>query len=71
MVAATMPTTVMTLLTAPAEGEFGWHEVSTRVNRVVNDDAQLVLPITDEERAAKNRSRRRPRAQDGAGGVRR
>ena len=43
---------VMTLLKAPGEGEFAWHEVSTRVNRVVNDDEQLVLPITDEERAA-------------------
>jgi putative SOS response-associated peptidase YedK len=43
---------VMALLGPPGEGEFGWHEVSTRVNRVVNDDAQLVLPITEEERAA-------------------
>ena len=43
---------VMVLLTAPAEGEFAWHEISTRVNRVANDDAQLILPITDEERAA-------------------
>jgi putative SOS response-associated peptidase YedK len=43
---------VMTLLTAPREGEFAWHEVSTRVNRVANDDEQLVLAITDEERAA-------------------
>jgi putative SOS response-associated peptidase YedK len=43
---------VMALLTGPAEGEFGWHEVSTRVNRVANDDAQLILPISDEERAA-------------------
>jgi putative SOS response-associated peptidase YedK len=43
---------VMTLLTAPAEGEFAWHEVSTRVNRVANDDAQLVLPITAEQMAA-------------------
>src|SRR3954467_12437696 len=43
---------VMALLTAPAEGEFAWHEISTRVNRVVNDDAQLLLPITDEEREA-------------------
>src|SRR5258707_3071229 len=40
------------LLTAPGEGEFVWHEVSTRVNRVANDDAQLILPITAEERAA-------------------
>jgi putative SOS response-associated peptidase YedK len=43
---------VMALLIAPEEGEFAWHEISTRVNRVANDDAQLLLPITDEERAA-------------------
>ena len=43
---------VMALLTGPREGEFAWHEVSTRVNRVANDDAQLTLPITEEERAA-------------------
>jgi putative SOS response-associated peptidase YedK len=40
------------LLTAPREGEFAWHEVSTRVNRVANDDAQLILPITAEQMAA-------------------
>ena len=43
---------VMALLRGPLEGEFAWHEISTRVNRVVNDDAQLLLPITEEERAA-------------------
>ena len=43
---------VMELLTSPGEGEFVWHEVSTRVNRVANDDAQLILPITAEEMAA-------------------
>src|SRR5882757_6894404 len=42
----------MTLLKAPAEGDFIWHEVSTRVNRTANDDAQLILPITAEEREA-------------------
>jgi len=42
----------MALLHAPDEGEFAWHEVSTRVNRVVNDDEQLILPISDEQRAA-------------------
>jgi putative SOS response-associated peptidase YedK len=42
----------MALLCAPAEGEFVWHEVSTRVNRVANDDAQLILPISPEEAAA-------------------
>jgi putative SOS response-associated peptidase YedK len=45
---------VMALLTGPDEGEFAWHEVSTRVNRVAHDDAQLVLPITAEERAAED-----------------
>jgi putative SOS response-associated peptidase YedK len=43
---------VMALLVAPAEGEFAWHEVSTRVNRAANDDAQLILPISAEEVAA-------------------
>jgi putative SOS response-associated peptidase YedK len=42
----------MALLTAPPDGEFAWHEVSTRVNRAANDDAQLILPITAEEMAA-------------------
>ena len=44
--------TVMALLTAPEEGEFVWHEVSTRVNHAANDDAQLILPITPEQMAA-------------------
>jgi putative SOS response-associated peptidase YedK len=44
--------TAMALLIAPGEGKFVWHEVSTRVNRVANDDAQLILPITAEQREA-------------------
>jgi len=43
---------VMALLRAPSEGEFAWHPVSMRVNRVANDDAQLILPITAAEMAA-------------------
>jgi putative SOS response-associated peptidase YedK len=43
--------TAMALLTAPDEGEFVWYEISTRVNRVANDDAQLILPITAEQLA--------------------
>ena len=43
---------VMALLAGPAEGEFGWHEVSTRVNAAANDDAQLTLPITEQQRVA-------------------
>jgi putative SOS response-associated peptidase YedK len=46
------PEVALPLLTAPAEGEFTWHQVSTRVNRTANDDAQLVLPITPEQLAA-------------------
>ncbi len=41
---------VMPLLAAPRDGEFTWHEISTRVNHVANDDAQLILPITEAER---------------------
>jgi putative SOS response-associated peptidase YedK len=37
------------LLRAPDDGAFVWHEVSTRVNRVANDDAQLLLPISAKE----------------------
>ena len=45
-------TEAMALLIAPREGEFAWHEISTRVNHVANDDAQLILPITAEQREA-------------------
>ena len=43
---------VMALLAPPREGEFAWHAISTRVNHVANDDAQLILPITAEQREA-------------------
>src|SRR6202045_1280281 len=58
--------TAMMLLTAPEAGEFAWHEISTRVNRVANADAQLILPISAEEVAAgepkpaKKPNRRKP-----------
>ena len=60
---------VMALLVGPQPGEFAWHEISTRVNRVANDDAQLILPITDEERAAeepKTAKKAVPRKADAA-----
>jgi hypothetical protein len=44
--------TVIALLAGPEPGEFTWHQVSTRVNRAENDDAQLILPITDAAREA-------------------
>jgi putative SOS response-associated peptidase YedK len=40
---------VMPLLKGPQQGEFVWHEVSTRVNKADNDDAQLILPITQQQ----------------------
>jgi putative SOS response-associated peptidase YedK len=43
---------VMPLMRGPEEGEFAWHEISTRVNHVANDEAQLILPITAEQREA-------------------
>jgi len=43
---------VTPLMKGPEEGEFIWHEVSVRVNHVANDDAQLILPITAEQREA-------------------
>ncbi|UFZ07320.1 SOS response-associated peptidase [Bradyrhizobium ontarionense] len=49
---------VMRLLVAPREGEFAWYEVSTRVNTVANDDEQLLLPMTEEMRAAEDAQRK-------------
>jgi len=43
---------VLKLMVPPDDGTFAWHEVSRRVNHADNDDAQLILPITDEQRAA-------------------
>lgn len=42
------------LLRAPESGEFVWHEVSMRVNHVVNDDEQLILPISAEQAEAES-----------------
>lgn len=39
----------MALLVAPPEGTFAWHEVSTAVNRVANDDARLTEPVSEED----------------------
>lgn len=43
---------ILPLMTAPRIGEFAWHPVSARVNRVANDDEQLLLPISAEEMEA-------------------
>jgi putative SOS response-associated peptidase YedK len=67
----------LALLTPPEEGEFTWHEVSTRVNHADNDDAQLILPITDAQREAeaalmpakRAAPRKAPAADDGQGSL--
>ena len=65
----------LSLMVAPRIGEFAWHPVSTRVNRVVNDDDQLLLPISAEEmEAAKPKKAARkvaasPAADDGQGSL--
>lgn len=43
---------MMPLLHAPDDGDFVWHPVSPAVNKVANDDAQLILPISAAEAAA-------------------
>jgi hypothetical protein len=43
---------ILPLTTTPRIGEFAWHPISTRVNRVANDDEQLLLPISAEEMEA-------------------
>jgi putative SOS response-associated peptidase YedK len=40
-----------TLLHAPADGTLIWHPVSTAVNKVANDNAQLILPMVEEPTA--------------------
>jgi putative SOS response-associated peptidase YedK len=63
---------VLALLAAPAEGTFVWHEVSTRVNRAANDDAQLILPVSEgdaeAERAKRTKTLPRKRAASGNDG---
>jgi len=44
--------TAAALLRPPVDGAFVWHPVSTAVNRVANDNPQLILPIAAEEVAA-------------------
>ena len=66
---------VTPLMRGPEVGEFVWHEISTRVNHVDNDDAQLLLPITDEQREAerpkpkKASARKVTAADDGQGSL--
>jgi len=69
------PREVMPLLTGPRPGEFAWHEVSTRVNHVANDDVDLMRPLSAEQRAAEEAAERPVRkratrtADDGQGSL--
>ena len=60
----------LTLLAPPEPGEFLWHEVSTRVNRAANDDAQLILPVAAAEAEAERQPQpaRMPRKRASAAG---
>ena len=40
------------MLTAPPPGLLTWHEVTSAVNKVGNDDPRLIQSMTEEERAA-------------------
>lgn len=40
------------LLVAPPEGAFVWHEVATAVNRVANDEPELIRALSAQEVAA-------------------
>ncbi len=37
------------LMVAPPEGAFAWRRVSRDVNRVANDDARLILPLSEQQ----------------------
>ena len=53
---------ILPLLAAPRIGEFAWHPVSTRVNRVANDDEQLLLPMSAEAMEAEAEAAKPKRA---------
>lgn len=57
---------VTRLMRGPEEGEFAWHEISSRVNHADNDDAQLILPITEEQREAERPKPKRASARKAA-----
>jgi len=79
--AATDIDSAQQLLTAPPEGAFVWHEVSTAVNRVANDAPELLLPLSADDIAAAEsveqanaaapakRSPRRPGEDSGQGSL--
>lgn len=51
----------MAMLVAPSPGTFVWHEVSTAVNRVANDSAELILPCSPEDIAIAEAASKKPK----------
>jgi putative SOS response-associated peptidase YedK len=51
------------MLIAPPVGTFAWHEVSTAVNRVANDDSRLIEPVSAEDAAKADAEAAKPRAK--------
>lgn len=54
----------MELLAAPPPGTFVWHEVSTAVNRVANDSADLILPFSAEDAEVEAVTEKKKRADN-------
>jgi putative SOS response-associated peptidase YedK len=60
---------VTPLMRGPDVGDFVWHEISTRVNHVDNDDAQLIVPITGEQREAERPKQKKATRKSSAADV--
>ncbi len=56
----------MAMMVAPPPGTFVWHEVSTAVNRVANDSADLILPFSAEDAEAEAEFEKKKRAESRA-----
>ncbi len=51
------------LLIAPLEGQFLWHEVSTAVNRVSNDGPHLIQSISEDQATLEEVNRAKPKTK--------
>lgn len=56
----------MAMMVAPPPGTFVWHEVSTAVNRVANDSADLIVPFSAEEAEAEAMLEKKARVESRA-----
>ncbi|MCX7309127.1 MAG: SOS response-associated peptidase [Afipia sp.] len=58
---ATDAESASTMLVAPPQGAFVWHEVSTKVNRVANDGPELIVAITADQAAIEEAASAKPK----------